>query len=220
MLTSSLELAKPPSHRTRPEGIYGRYVKRALDLLLLMLMVPIVIPIVLILAILIKADGGPVFYCQNRVGRGGQIFRMWKLRSMKVNADLELQALLDQNALARLEWSEMQKLRHDPRVTPIGRFIRRSSLDELPQLWNVFLGDMSFVGPRPFLPDQRDLYPGEDYYLMRPGLTGLWQTSERNASSFGERATYDSRYCRETSIRTDLRILLATVGVVLRGTGY
>jgi lipopolysaccharide/colanic/teichoic acid biosynthesis glycosyltransferase len=220
MLTGSLELAKPPSKRSRPDGLYGRYLKRALDLLLLMLMVPIVVPIVLLLAILIKADNGPVFYCQDRVGRGGRIFRMWKLRSMKVNADLELQALLDKNALARLEWSETQKLRHDPRVTPIGRFIRKSSLDELPQLWNVLLGDMSFVGPRPFLPDQRNLYPGDDYYLMRPGLTGLWQTSERNASSFCERASYDSRYCRESSIRTDLRILLATVGVVLRGTGY
>lgn len=219
MLDSVLDAGARRVSRARRPRLYGRFLKRPLDLLLLLLMIPFVLPIVLALAALIKADGGPAFYSQERVGQGGRVFRMWKLRSMSVNADAELQALLQRDASARLEWNETQKLRHDPRITRIGGIIRRSSLDELPQLWNVLVGSMSFVGPRPFLPEQQAIYPGEHYYELRPGLTGFWQTSERNATSFPERAMYDSRYHEQISFVTDLRILAATCGVVLRGTG-
>lgn len=219
MLDSVLDVGARRASRARRPRLYGRFLKRPLDLLLLLLMLPFVLPIVAVLAALIKADGGPAFYSQERVGQGGRVFRMWKLRSMSVNADAELQALLQGDASARLEWDETQKLRNDPRVTRIGGIIRRSSLDELPQLWNVLVGSMSFVGPRPFMPEQQALYPGEDYYELRPGMTGFWQTSERNGTTFSDRALYDSRYHEQCSLVTDLRILAATFSVVLRGTG-
>jgi exopolysaccharide production protein ExoY len=200
--------------------LYRRFIKRALDVILVLLMLPFVLPVVIGLALLIRADGGPAFYSQERVGRSGRVFRMWKLRSMVVDADRKLQDLLDQNAEARSEWGESQKLKRDPRVTPIGQIIRKTSLDELPQIWNVLIGDMSLVGPRPFLPEQRSLYAGRDYYELRPGLTGLWQVRDRNGTSFSSRATHDSQYYEQISLRTDLQILASTFAVVMRGTGY
>jgi lipopolysaccharide/colanic/teichoic acid biosynthesis glycosyltransferase len=149
----------------------------------------------------------------------GRIYRMWKLRSMDVDADEKLADYLAANPIARREWDHSQKLRCDPRITRIGHFLRRSSLDELPQLWNVFRGDMSLVGPRPMMPSQRSLYPGDAYYALRPGITGLWQVSTRNESGFAERASYDAEYERTLSFTTDLRLLAATVRVVSRGTG-
>ncbi len=127
--------------------------------------------------------------------------------------------LLAEDAAAKAEWDSTQKLRNDPRVTRIGRFIRKYSLDELPQLWNVLVGDMSLVGPRPMFPEQRSLYPGTACFDFRPGLSGLWQVSERNESSFAERAGYDNEYARTASFSTDLAILAKTLVVVLRGTG-
>jgi exopolysaccharide production protein ExoY len=111
------------------------------------------------------------------------------------------------------------KIEDDPRVTRLGRLLRRSSLDELPQLWNVLIGDMSLVGPRPMAVEQKPIYPGRTYFNFRPGLTGLWQVGARNASTFAERARYDDRYAEEVSFLTDTRIILMTAGVVLRGTG-
>lgn len=118
------------------------------------------------------------------------------------------------------EWESTQKLKHDPRITRFGRFLRKSSLDELPQLWNVLKGDMSLVGPRPMLPEQRGLYPGLAYYELRPGLTGTWQVSERNESTFSKRAEFDRGYFESLSFLGDLNVLARTVSVVLRGTGY
>lgn len=141
---------------------------------------PFVLPILLILGFMIARDGGPVLYCQNRIGRGGRIFRIWKLRTMVINADAALEDYLASDPAARAEWNEHQKLRKDPRITPAGRLIRKTSLDELPQLWNVLTGDMSLVGPRPMMPSQTRLYPGRAYYRLRPGLTGFWQISHRN----------------------------------------
>jgi len=105
-------------------------------------------------------------------------------------------------------------------ITAFGQALRKTSLDELPQLWNVLIGEMSLVGPRPMLPEQRDLYPGKSYFAMRPGITGLWQVSDRNASTFAARAEYDDRYFNAISLKTDVKILFSTIGVVLRGTGY
>jgi exopolysaccharide production protein ExoY len=201
-------------------GFYRRFAKRLIDIVLVMLAMPAVIPIMIVLAILIRADGGPAFYSQERVGLGGRTFRMWKLRSMVVDADQMLQQLLDRDPDARQEWEDTQKLKRDPRITPIGQAIRKTSLDELPQVWNVLIGDMSLVGPRPFLPEQRSLYAGRDYYELRPGLTGPWQVNDRNGTSFSARATYDSQYYERLSLRTDAQILLETLSVVLRGTGY
>jgi exopolysaccharide production protein ExoY len=169
-------------------GVYRRFFKRWFDMALLLAAAPFVLPLILLLALFVRRDGGPAFYVQDRIGLDGRVFRIWKLRTMEVDADARLAA----NPALLAEWTETQKLKNDPRVTPVGRLLRKTSFDELPQLWNVFKGDMSLVGPRPMLPEQRALYPGRAYYRMRPGLTGLWQVSDRNASSFAARAEFDS----------------------------
>jgi len=198
-----------------------RYVfKRALDVVAVLLALPIVLPIVGLLALAVAMEGGRPFYTQQRIGRGGRLFRMWKLRSMVPDADARLEAYLRSNPEALSEWNETQKLKHDPRITRLGRILRKSSLDELPQLWNVLKGDMSLVGPRPMMPSQAVLYPGTAYFELRPGITGPWQVSERNSTSFAARAYYDSAYLNGLSFSLDLRILLATVRVILRATGY
>jgi lipopolysaccharide/colanic/teichoic acid biosynthesis glycosyltransferase len=209
-----------PLRRSGGGGVYRRYVKRVFDMAVVVLAAPLVLLVVGILALLIRRDGGPVFYCQNRVGRNGRIFRCWKLRSMIVDAEAQLAAHVAGDPAAREEWDTHQKLRNDPRITPVGRAIRKTSLDELPQLWNVLKGDMSLVGPRPMLPEQRDLYPGQAYFALRPGLTGFWQISDRNNSSFADRAIYDALYRDRLSFLTDVLVLLMTAWVVLRGTGY
>jgi exopolysaccharide production protein ExoY len=214
-------LDAPVRDRDAPAAnLYRRHVKRALDVVILLLAAPFVLPLVLVLALLVRRDGGSAFYCQDRVGLSGASFRLWKLRSMVPDADRLLEAHLESNPVARAEWDRTQKLKNDPRITPVGRFIRKTSLDELPQLWNVLIGDMSLVGPRPMMPSQTALYPGRAYYALRPGLTGFWQISSRNQTSFAARAAFDARYARRLSLGTDLRVLLATVRVVLRGTGY
>jgi lipopolysaccharide/colanic/teichoic acid biosynthesis glycosyltransferase len=200
-------------------GIYRSFMKRTLDVLLVLLGAPFVAPIVLVLAAVIAIEGGNPLYRQDRVGKGGRVYRMWKLRSMEVDADKKLAAYLGANPDAQAEWDHSQKLRNDPRITRVGRFLRRTSLDELPQLWNVLRGDMSLVGPRPMMPSQRAMYPGEAYFTLRPGITGLWQVSARNESGFATRASYDAEYERTLSFVTDFRILAATIRVVIDGTG-
>jgi exopolysaccharide production protein ExoY len=217
-----LDTAVPVSPQTRlhrRSGLYRNIAKRLMDILLVLLMLPVVLPVVLLLALRVAIDGGQPFYLQDRIGRGGRVYRMWKLRTMVRDADRKLAAHLDANPAARTEWDVNQKLSADPRVTGFGNFLRRSSLDELPQLWNVLTGDMSLVGPRPMMVDQAPLYPGHTYYTLRPGITGSWQVSARNASTFADRAQFDDDYDRRLSLPTDLRLLLATVRVVLRGTG-
>jgi exopolysaccharide production protein ExoY len=205
---------------SRVGGIYRHFCKRAFDIVAVLLAAPFVLPLILALGLMIRRDGGPAFYRQDRVGRGGRTFRLWKLRSMVLDADRELAAFLAGNPAARVEWDEHQKLRHDPRITPLGRLIRKASLDELPQLWNVLIGDMSLVGPRPMMPEQQPLYRGRAYYALRPGVTGFWQIGDRNHSSFASRAAFDAQYEQRLSFTTDVLVLLATVWVVLRGTGY
>jgi len=138
---------------------------------------------------------------------------------MVPDTDARLAAHLALDEAARREWETYQKLTSDPRVTAFGRMLRKSSLDELPQLWNVLKGDMSLVGPRPMLPEQLPLYPGRAYFALRPGVTGLWQISDRNASTFARRAEFDADYAHRLSLATDLRVLVATISVVVRGTG-
>lgn len=206
-----------------PTGIssfYARFLKRPLDILAVLLAAPIVLPLVLLLALVILWHGEKPFYTQLRVGRSGRSFRLWKLRTMVEDADLRLTEYLAGNPEARAEWDSTQKLKNDPRITNTGHFLRKTSLDELPQLWNVFRGDMSIVGPRPMMLEQAQLYPGADYYHLRPGVTGLWQISDRNDSTFAARATFDARYAADLSLTGDVTIVAKTVGVVLRCTGY
>lgn len=218
----------PASEHVRPQetvipvqtGPYRRGAKRVLDLCGVALAAPIVVPLIAGLACIVAADGGQPFYTQDRVGKGGRVFRMWKLRSMVRDADTRMEAHLAADPGARAEWDATQKLKADPRITPLGQFLRRSSLDELPQLWNVVTGDMSLVGPRPMMPSQKDIYPGTAYFALRPGITGLWQTAGRNRTTFAARADYDALYEAKVTLRNDLAILWRTVAVVLRGTGY
>ena len=203
----------------RQDWMYRYGVKRGLDILLVVFALPIIVPTILILAALIALKGQSPFYRQDRLGRGGQIFTLWKLRTMVPDANARLNEHLASDESARREWDAFQKLKYDPRITQLGHFLRKTSLDELPQLWNVLKGDMSLVGPRPMMPEQRALYPGSAYYLMRPGLTGLWQISERNTSTFAQRAEFDADYERKLSFAMDVKVLVATVGVVMRCTG-
>jgi len=176
----------------------------------------------LLIALAVKIqDGGPVFFSQNRVGRHGRLFRCLKFRSMIVDAENSINSLLAENAEAAEEWRQKQKLAKDPRVTPVGRILRVTSADELPQLFNVLRGEMSVVGPRPILPDQVQEYgPGfPRYCTARPGITGLWQVSGRNETTFRRRSEFDQTYLRAWSILTDLALLVRTVGVVVGHRG-
>ena len=214
-----------PQAIARPEDLratnsYQMWAKRAMDLAIVMIVSLPVAMTILILAAIVALDGANPFYLQERVGRGGRIFKMLKLRSMVSGADRLLEAHLDSDPAARAEWDRHQKLRNDPRITRFGHFLRSSSLDELPQLWNVLKGEMSLVGPRPMMTSQRVLYPGTEYYAMRPGITGFWQISVRNESCFHERADYDRRYYNAISFGTDMSVMAKTVGVVMRATGH
>lgn len=209
------------SSTVRAKGFYRNVMKRFFDVAIILFFAPIVVPmLVLLVAIVAATSKGSPLYRQERVGLHGKIFTMWKLRSMIPNADAALARHLQSNPAARAEWASTQKLKNDPRITAVGRILRQSSLDELPQLWNVLKGEMSLVGPRPMLPEQQILYPGAAYYRMLPGITGLWQISARNESAFAERAFFDSRYDAKLSFLTDLKTLLATVLVVTRATGH
>jgi exopolysaccharide production protein ExoY len=200
-------------------GPYRDFFKRTFDVLAIVLATPVVVPVVLALAFVVQQDGGRAFYTQMRVGRAGRRFKMWKLRSMVADADARMEEYLLSDPQARLEWDRTQKLKSDPRITRFGQFLRKSSLDELPQLWNVLIGDMSLVGPRPMMINQQHMYPGIAYYALRPGITGYWQTAGRNRTTFEARAEYDTAYEADLSLATDLRVLVQTVAVVVHGTG-
>ena len=206
----------------RPKRISYRVgFKRIFDIAVTLLLLPAAFPVVVFCAVgILLGDGGNPFYRQLRIGRNGHVFPIVKLRTMVQDADARLQQHLLNNPDAAAEWQASQKLREDPRVTAVGRFLRKTSLDELPQLWNVLKGDMSLVGPRPMMVTQRGFYSGQAYYRLRPGITGSWQVSARNDSEFVSRANFDTTYDGELSLVTDLKILYRTVGVVLRATGH
>ncbi len=201
-------------------GFYRKGVKRVIETSLVLLTSPVTLPLILLMALLIACEGGNPFFVQKRLGRNGRVFRIWKLRSMVVDAERHLKTHLENDPAARSQWESTQKLKQDPRVTRVGRLLRKTSMDELPQLLNVLNGTMSLVGPRPMMVDQRRMYYGRAYYRVRPGITGLWQISARNESEFVARVRYDEEYHRNLSIWLDLKILAQTVMVVLRGTGY
>ncbi len=203
----------------RKRSLYAKGLKRALDIAVVLVAVPFLLPFFLIASVLISLDGHSPFFRQERVGMHGKRFKMWKFRTMVPDAEEQLEQYLSENPEARAEWQEKQKLVNDPRCTPFGRILRRTSMDELPQLLNVLSGDMSLVGPRPMMPSQQALYPGHAYYRLRPGVTGSWQVSARNESTFAARAKFDDAYETNVGFGTDAGIIARTVGVVVRGTG-
>lgn len=201
---------------------FDQAVKRMIDIVTMSIGGLIILPLLLIIALLIKLDSpGGVLYPQIRIGRDGKRFKMWKFRTMIEGADQVLEEYLETHPTARQEWDSLQKIKNDPRITRIGRILRTFSLDELPQILNILAGDMSLVGPRPFLPEQRQIY-GKTFQLykqVRPGLTGLWQVTGRNGTTFAERAKLDEFYVRNWSIWLDLYILLRTGWVVVSRDG-
>ncbi|MGR3617841.1 MAG: sugar transferase [Paracoccaceae bacterium] len=214
-------LTAPVSHARPVRGVYASVGKRLLDLTLIFLALPVVLLVIAICTLALWIEGGSPFYWQDRIGQGGKRFRIVKLCTMVREADDMLASLLKRDPAMRHEWEATQKLKEDPRITRVGAFLRRTSLDELPQLWNVLCGEMSLVGPRPMMPEQMPLYGDPKYYqAVKPGITGIWQVSARNESRFDYRQKTDRRYYALLSFRQDVKLLFQTIGVVLRGTGY
>lgn len=197
-------------------------VKRTYDLVISGMALIVLAPIMLFICLLIKIDSkGPAILVQERIGENGKIFKMYKYRSMVVGADKLLDKYLKENEEARKEYKKYKKLQNDPRVTKIGKIIRKTSIDELPQLINVFIGNMSLVGPRPYLPrekeDMKNLY--NDIVKSKPGITGIWQVSGRNDISFDKRLEMDYTYNSDKSTMYDIKILLKTFKKVLEKEG-
>jgi len=213
----------PPSYlMPRRLNLLERSTKRTIDIFGALVFFVLFGPLYLLVALGVAVSmGRPVHFWQTRLGERGQRFRFYKFRSMVRNSDDVLDEFLSRNDMARTEWDTFQKLEKDPRITPIGQFIRKMSLDELPQFWNVLKGDMSLVGPRPCMERQRSLYGKgwEHYCTMRPGITGLWQVSGRNRLSYARRVELDVEYINNWSLWLDLRILFRTVGAVLSSEG-
>lgn len=212
MISMSKENKKP---------FYPR-VKRGLDVFISIFALLLIWPVMLVIALLVRRDGGPAFFAQSRVGRNGRLFKLYKFRSMKVGAD-KLEDILSPEELEL--YRKEYKLQNDPRVTKLGNFLRKSSLDELPQLWNIIRGDMSLVGPRPLLPSELtgNYTPEERQQLMsmQPGLTGYWQAMSRNESSYvtGERQQQELYYVGRVSFKMDMKIIFMTVKRVITGKG-
>ena len=203
--------------------IFTQTIKRTVDIIGGFMGILLIIPLTIFVKIgnMVCGDFGKIFYTQERIGKNGKIFKIYKYRSMVENADEKLKELLENDPVARKEFKENQKLKNDPRITKMGSFLRKSSIDEIPQLINVFKGDMSLVGPRPYLPREKEDM-GQYYDLIiqsKPGITGLWQVSGRSKTTFDTRMRFDRQYNREKGLVTDTKILLKTVGVVLKGEG-
>lgn len=202
--------------------VHSSALKRAMDLVIAFTVLAFVAPIFLIVYSLIKFfDPGPALFSHLRVGRDGRMFTVYKFRTMRVDAQERLDELLASSPEAAAEWAKYQKLKNDPRVTLIGRILRRSSLDELPQLLNIVRGEMSVIGPRPVTSGEIHRY-GADYPFytaVRPGVLGLWQVKGRNKLTYPERVAYDVQYVKTWSIWQDIKILFMAVPVVLFGLG-
>lgn len=206
----------------RPRRRFDGGAKRVSDVLIAVIALLLLGPLILLICLAVKLqDGGPAFFAHRRVGQGRRFFKCLKLRTMFVDADERLRAILETSPAARAEWARDHKLRNDPRITPIGRVLRRASLDELPQFFNVLVGDMSIVGPRPIVEAEIRRYGHYiyEYCSVKPGLTGLWQVSGRNDMNYRRRVAMDVVYCREKSIAMDLKIILLTIPAVLNGRG-
>ena len=202
-------------------AFYRRHAKRWVDLVLGLAVFWLILPVIAVLAIVVSLDGSTPFFHQRRVGRGGRIFNCYKLRTMAIDAEVQLTHILNNDAMAEAEWSQFQKLGKDPRVTRVGRFLRKTGFDELPQIWNVLRGDMSLVGPRPVVPAEIARYGvhAPHYLALRPGISGLWQISDRHRQTYEQRVQMDVAYDRQLTFLGDLSIMLATPKTVLQSRG-
>ena len=206
----------------RARSIYRTWGKRALDLVLSLIVLPLVLTVCFGIWIMHRGSNQKLFYSQPRVGKNGKIFNCYKFKTMVDDAESVLDDLCQRDPKIKAEWDTYQKLRNDPRITSAGHFLRKTSLDELPQVFNVLRGDMSLVGPRPFMVDQDDLYRaagGRAYYQMKPGITGKWQVEGRGKSSFQSRVQFDESYHRNVSMEHDVSLMFSTLRVVIGRSG-
>ena len=201
-------------------------LKRTFDLLFSLMAMLLGLPLFILIAFLVKlSSSGPIFYCSLRIGRGGRLFKFWKFRSMHSDADQRLEVILNSDPSLKREWQKYFKLKKDPRLTRIGNFLRKTSLDEFPQFWNVLIGDLSIVGPRPYLPREADVIRKilndemEKMFSVRPGLTGIWQTSGRSALTFEKRVKLDLSYINQRSFLFDLRLIAKTIPLLFFSKG-
>jgi undecaprenyl-phosphate galactose phosphotransferase len=218
--TAWLARHAPAPGRGIPHAL-GRSIKLGLDVVIAALALLLLSPLLLAIALYVRSDGGPALFAHKRIGRDGECFWCLKFRTMVTDAEQRLKQILATNATAAAEWAETQKLIADPRITRIGALLRKTSLDELPQLLNVMHGDMSLVGPRPIVEAEVVRYADDiGYYrAVRPGVTGLWQVSGRSDTSYAQRVRLDVDYVRNWSLRRDLMILLRTIPAVLSRRG-
>jgi len=210
-------------YQNRLKSRYRRFFQQSFNYLLAILLLPLLLPLIAIIAILIKSESsGPVFFIHHRIGQDGKVIPIMKFRSMYKDAKERLHKLLDANETTKEEWERNFKLKNDPRITKVGKFLRKTSLDELPQIFNVLAGHMNFVGPRPVVKDEIDRYYKEDaeyYYMVKPGITGLWQVSGRSDTDYTYRVETDKWYVLNWSLWLDIVILIKTIKVVLKQDG-
>ncbi|KXF92570.1 sugar transferase [Phaeobacter inhibens] len=205
----------------RRMGLYAMIGKRLLDILLALILFPVLSPVIALLWMISRRDGGPGFFGHTRIGKDGTPFTCWKIRTMIHRAEDVLAEHLKTDAKAAQEWARDRKLSRDPRITNLGLFLRRSSLDELPQIWNVLRGDMSFVGPRPIVRCELSKYGSAApiYLSQKPGITGLWQVSGRNDVSYEDRVSFDIDYLERRTFSFDIKLILLTGLSVIGRTG-
>ncbi|RVU84466.1 hypothetical protein EOL70_09380 [Leucothrix sargassi] len=196
-------------------------VKRAMDIIGSLALITLFSPLLIIIAFLVHRDGGSSLYSQSRIGYGGKSFKCYKFRSMIMDSQQFLENFLATNPEARAEWNKDFKLKNDPRITRVGSFLRKTSLDELPQLFNVLKGDMSLVGPRPVVEDELARYGAlaQKYITARPGMTGLWQVTGRNDTTYRERISLDCYYIENWRAHTDMFLMFKTLSVIFQGRG-
>ena len=229
MSTNPLASGIKIQSKARARADLPALIKRGLDVAVSLALLILLAPMLMMIAAALRIEGGPVLFTQSRVGRADSRFACFKFRTMRPGAEAHLEALLAADPVASAEWAAHQKLRNDPRITPLGRFLRQSSLDELPQLINVLRGEMSMVGPRPIIAPEVEGYPADHAYhaspafavyaRCMPGVTGLWQVSGRHETTHRHRIELDQVYAKRRSLALDVGILWRTVRVVLARTG-
>jgi len=206
-----------------PRNLYKIIGKRITDIVFALLIAPLALIVVAVVAVIMMAsgEGSNLFFGHRRIGKNGKVFKCWKIRTMVLDAETRLREHLANNPDAAAEWARDHKLENDPRITGVGRFLRRTSLDELPQIWNVLKGDMSFVGPRPIVRTEMHKYGPHRraYTSVRPGVTGLWQISGRNDISYVERVALDVAYVDSMTFWRDLKLIAKTALVIVIPTG-